>query len=66
MQRPYPFDFSDGRESASTAGLRILKGGGFADPGDLLDPAFRHAERPDRRMRWNGLRIARDVPAVIP
>ena len=66
MQRPYPFDFSDGRESASGAGLRILRGGGFADPGDLLDPAFRHAERQNRRMRWNGLRIARDVPAVIP
>jgi formylglycine-generating enzyme required for sulfatase activity len=60
---PYPYDSSDGRESLSAAGLRVLRGGGFADTADLLDPAARHAERPQRRLRWNGLRIARSVPA---
>jgi formylglycine-generating enzyme required for sulfatase activity len=60
---PYPYDVSDGRESLSTVGLRVLRGGGFADTADLLDPAARHAERPQRRLRWNGLRIARSVPA---
>lgn len=60
---PYPYDHSDGRESLSAAGLRVLRGGGFADTADLLDPAARHAERPQRRLRGNGLRIARTVPA---
>jgi formylglycine-generating enzyme required for sulfatase activity len=62
LERPYPFGAADGRESATAPGLRILRGGGFADPQDLLDPAFRHAERPDRRLHYNGLRLARDVP----
>jgi len=62
LGRPYPFDATDGRESMTAAGLRILRGGGFADPPDLLDPAFRHTERPDRRLQYNGLRLARDVP----
>ena len=63
LYMPYPYDSSDGRESSSAAGLRVLRGGGFADTADLLDPAARHAERPQRRLRWNGLRIARGVPA---
>jgi formylglycine-generating enzyme required for sulfatase activity len=62
LSRPYPFDATDGRESSSEPGLRILRGGGFGDPADLLDPALRHTERPNRRLRWNGLRLARDVP----
>ena len=61
---PYPYDSSDGRESLSAPGLRVLRGGGFADTADLLDPALRHAERPQRRLRSNGLRIARTVPAL--
>jgi formylglycine-generating enzyme required for sulfatase activity len=60
---PYPYDAADGREDPSTPGLRVLRGGGFADSKDLLDPAFRHSERPDRRLRSNGVRIARTVPA---
>jgi len=63
LYRPYPYDSSDGRESLSAPGLRVLRGGGFADSADLLDPALRHAERPQRAMRSNGLRIARTVPA---
>jgi formylglycine-generating enzyme required for sulfatase activity len=42
--------------------MRVLRGGGYADSPDSLHPAFRHAERPDRRFRWNGLRVARSVP----
>ena len=63
LYMPYPYDSSDGRESPSAAGLRVLRGGGFGDTADLLDPAMRHAERPQRRLRSNGLRIARTVPA---
>ena len=65
LSRPYPFDATDGRESVSEPGLRILRGGGFGDPADLLNPALRHAERPNRRQPWNGLRLARDVPALV-
>ena len=31
---------------------------------DSLDPAFRHPERPHRRLRWNGFRLARSVPSA--
>ena len=62
LYSPYPYDASDGREAASAPGLRVLRGGGFADTADLLDPGNRHGERPARRLRWNGMRIARSVP----
>ena len=62
LYAPYPYDASDGRESPDGAGLRVLRGGGFADSADLLDPANRHGERPGRRLRWNGMRIARNIP----
>ena len=60
--RPYLYDPSDGREAATAEGRRVLRGGGFADASFLLDPALRHPERPTRRYRWNGLRLARTVP----
>ena len=59
--RPYVYDSSDGREALADTGKRVLRGGGFADPSFLLDPALRHPERPGRRYRWNGLRLARDA-----
>jgi formylglycine-generating enzyme required for sulfatase activity len=61
LSRPYPYDARDGRESLVEPGLRILRGGSFADTADLLDPAFRHAARPQDRLPWNGLRLARSV-----
>ena len=63
LYAPYPYNASDGRESPTAPGLRVLRGGGFADTADYLDPGFRHGERPEHRMPWNGLRIARSVPA---
>jgi len=62
LLKPYPFDAADGRESDSVQGLRVLRGGSFADTADLLNPAFRHGEQPARRYRWNGMRLARSVP----
>ncbi len=59
---PYPYDATDGRESASAGGLRVLRGGGYADTAAYLNPALRHGERPDRRLPWNGFRIARSAP----
>ena len=50
--------------SPSTApGMRVLRGGGFADSPETLNPALRHGEQPERRFRWNGLRLARSVAA---
>ena len=40
---------------------RVLRGGSFADGTAVLHPAFRHRERPGRRLRYNGLRIARTL-----
>lgn len=62
--RPYLYDATDGRELLSHKGMRVLRGGGFADTAVSLHPAARHAERPHRRLRWNGLRLARDVPSL--
>jgi formylglycine-generating enzyme required for sulfatase activity len=71
LLEPYPYRATDGREAASAGeattaqGLRILRGGSFVDQADLLNPAFRHGERPDRRIRWNGFRLAWTPPAPI-
>ena len=62
LYAPYPYQPADGRENPAAPGLRVLRGGGFADTPDLLDPAMRHGERPPQRIRWNGVRIARGVP----
>lgn len=62
LASPYPYAGGDGRENASEPGLRVLRGGSYADTPDLLDPAFRHFARPTDRMPWNGMRLARSVP----
>ncbi|MEZ5404392.1 MAG: SUMF1/EgtB/PvdO family nonheme iron enzyme [Bryobacteraceae bacterium] len=62
LYRPYPYDARDGREDASAPGLRVLRGGGYADSSSTLNPTLRHSERPDRRQPWNGFRLARSVP----
>lgn len=60
--RPYPYDSRDGRESPSAGdGLRVIRGGAYADSEEYLDPAFRHGERPERRNSWTGLRLARSL-----
>jgi formylglycine-generating enzyme required for sulfatase activity len=64
LMKPYPYDARDGRESREATGLRVLRGGGFADSADYLTPSFRHAERPDRRLMFNGIRLARTVPPI--
>jgi formylglycine-generating enzyme required for sulfatase activity len=62
LLRPYPYDARDGRESPDDGGLRVLRGGGFTDSAAYLTPVFRHGERPDRRVVFNGMRLARSVP----
>jgi len=63
LLRPYPYRAHDGRESPEAAGLRVLRGGGYADSPQFLTPAMRHGERPGRRLPFNGFRLARSVPA---
>jgi formylglycine-generating enzyme required for sulfatase activity len=62
LLRPYPYEDRDGREDPAAPGLRVLRGGSFADAAEALDAAFRHGQRPARRLRWNGMRLARSVP----
>lgn len=62
LLKPYPYDPTDGRESPTAQGPRVLRGGGFADSPETLNPAVRHGERTGRRYRWNGLRLARSIP----
>ena len=59
---PYPYSASDGRETPAESGLRVLRGGAFIEPPGWYDPAARHGERPNRRLIWNGLRLARSIP----
>ena len=60
--KPYPFAANDGREDPAAPGLRILRGGGYADLPLWLSPGGRFPERINRRLPWNGVRIARTVP----
>lgn len=62
LDRPYPYDPRDGREDLRAPGMRIVRGGGWADTADLLDPALRHALPPERRLQWVGFRLARSIP----
>jgi formylglycine-generating enzyme required for sulfatase activity len=64
LWRPYAYNPADGRESLAAIGMRVLRGGGYADPKSLFHPALRHGERPYRRLRWNGMRLARSVPEL--
>ena len=64
LSRPYLYRADDGRESLTAAGLRVVRGGSYADTLPSLDPALRHTERPHRRLRFNGLRLARGVPSL--
>jgi formylglycine-generating enzyme required for sulfatase activity len=61
LAKPYPYDGEDGREDAGAAGLRVLRGGGFEDAAIWYDPGARHTERATRRLRSNGVRLARSV-----
>lgn len=64
LHRPYLYHASDGRESLTEEGMRVVRGGSFASSAAALDPALRHAERPHRKLRWNGLRLARSIPRL--
>ena len=58
LAQPYPVGGADGRESATAPGARILRGGNFTDGADSVDVTLRHSDRPTRKLRWNGVRLA--------
>ncbi|MBL8178005.1 MAG: SUMF1/EgtB/PvdO family nonheme iron enzyme [Bryobacterales bacterium] len=60
LYAPYPYNAKDGRESAQGAGLRTVRGGGYADSLADLDPAARHSARAGARIPWNGMRLVRN------
>jgi len=60
--RPYPYAAEDGREDPNSPGLRVLRGGGYAEWASWTDLGARHSERPSRRLQSNGMRLARSVP----
>ncbi len=47
--------------SIAPSGLRILKGGSYADSVEYLIPSLTHSERANRRQPWNGFRLARHM-----
>jgi formylglycine-generating enzyme required for sulfatase activity len=62
LDRSYPYDANDGREDPAAAGARVLRGGSYADSKEWADPGARHAIRPEVRLKWNGIRLARSIP----
>jgi formylglycine-generating enzyme required for sulfatase activity len=62
---PYPYDAADGRESPVGPGARVLRGANFVDTAESTDPALRHSDRPDRKFRWNGVRLVFSPPEPI-
>jgi formylglycine-generating enzyme required for sulfatase activity len=64
LDQPYPFNDSDGRELVDAQGLRVLRGDTFMDSAESADLTLRHADRPTRKLRWNGVRVAFSPPAV--
>ena len=66
LYQPYPYDAADGRESPIGPGIRVLRGDNFMDSAESADLTLRHSDRPNRRLRWNGVRLAFSPPAVEP
>ena len=64
LYQPYPFDAADGREATVGPGTRVLRGDTFMDSVESADPTRRHSDRPNRKLRWNGVRLAFSPPVV--
>jgi formylglycine-generating enzyme required for sulfatase activity len=64
LYQPYPFDAADGRESTVAPGLRVLRGDTYMDSAESADFTLRHSDRPNRKLRWNGVRLAFSPPDV--
>ena len=64
LYQPYPYDAADGREATIGPGTRVLRGDTFMDSVESADPTLRHSDRPNRKLRWNGVRLAFSPPAV--
>jgi len=54
----YPYDPNDGREDMSSNAYRVCRGGSWAYDADDCRTAFRRRNRPGRRFRIRGFRLA--------
>jgi formylglycine-generating enzyme required for sulfatase activity len=66
LAMPYPYTDSDGRESLDASGNRVVRGANFVDPMTSTDPTLRHSDRPTRKLRWTGVRLAFTPPDPQP
>jgi formylglycine-generating enzyme required for sulfatase activity len=66
LYEPFPYDAADGREATVAPGRRVLRGDTYMDSAESADFARRHSDRPNRKLRWNGVRLAFSPPAVEP
>lgn len=57
LYRPYPYSATDGRESASDRGRRVLRGGGFLDLGYDVRAARRFFNDPSAHLEYIGFRV---------
>ncbi|MEW5870379.1 MAG: SUMF1/EgtB/PvdO family nonheme iron enzyme [Chloroflexota bacterium] len=59
LSMPYPYQVDDGRESLSTSGPRLLRGGSWASPVGSLRVALRFFKNPEYVSGEAGFRCAR-------
>lgn len=59
---PYPYDAGDGREDATGAARRVVRGGSWGSDLDFARAAFRVPSDPDPRDDILGLRVANSSP----
>ena len=62
---PYPYDSTDGRESADAEGERVLRGGCFSSQREEVACAYRHVHNePTARGKEMGFRVAAPLGAA--
>ena len=54
-----------GARRRTAQGCASVRGATFVDTADAADPTFRHSDRPDRKLRWVGVRLAFSPPEPV-
>lgn len=58
----YPYSSTDGREESTEDARRVVRGGSWYYPPDLMRTANRHGYDPDARFDYLGLRLVVVIP----